>query len=182
MVPMPTRSRLAAMSVTGLALFGLLTAGVLAQSGPPPADATPGTSGVNGAVLGAVAPSTAPGYRLQMTELVWAPDAYATSHSHPLAQVACIQSGALGMSMQQGAATILRGGSGPTPAATEPFPLETEVVLGPRDCVAYDEYAAHTVHTAWNASEEATVMWMADLVKIGEPYTTYVNALGTPVP
>lgn len=165
-----------------LALLGLGLTGALAQNGPPPANATPGASGIRGAVLGAIEPVAAPGYRLQMTELVWAPGAYATSHTHPLAQVACVQSGALGMTMQLGAATVLRGGAGPTPESMEPFPLNTEVILGPRDCVAYDDFATHTIHTAWNASEGTTILWMADLPRIGAPYTTYVNAQGTPVP
>ncbi|MCC7022442.1 MAG: hypothetical protein IT338_06425, partial [Thermomicrobiales bacterium] len=96
-----------------VALLALGLAGTLAKGGPSPADATPGQTGIGGAVLGAVAPVAAPGYRLQMTELVWAPGAYATSHSHPLAQIACVQSGALGMTIQQGATTVLRGGAGP---------------------------------------------------------------------
>ena len=165
-----------------VALLGLVAAGGLAQSRPPQADATPQERGVRGAVLGALPPAAAPGYRLQMTELVWAPGAYATSHSHPLAQIACVQSGALGMTLQEGAATVIRGGTGPTPEATAPLALDTEVILGPRDCVAYDEFAAHTVHTVWNAGAETTVLWTADLVEQGEPYTTYVNARGTPIP
>jgi predicted metal-dependent enzyme (double-stranded beta helix superfamily) len=165
-----------------IALLGLLAAGALARGGPPPADAAPGTVGVSGAVLGAVAPAVAPGYRLQMTELVWAPGAFATSHSHPLTQIACVTTGALGMTLQQGTATVLRGGSGATPETAEALALDTEVVLGPRDCVAYDEFAAHTVHTVWNASDETTILWTADLVEIGKPYTTFVNARGTPVP
>jgi len=163
-------------------LLGLIAVGAMAQEVAPSADATPGTVGLRGAVLGAIAPAAAPGYRLQMTELVWAPGAYATSHSHPLAQVACVTSGALGMTLQQGAATITRGGAGATPETTEPIELHTEVVLKPRDCVAYDEFAAHTIHTVWNASTQTTRIWMADLVQIGEPYTTFVNAMGTPVP
>ena len=95
-------------------LLGMLGAGTIARSGPPPADATPGEVGVAGAVLGAIAPVAAPGYRLQMTELVWAPGAYATSHTHPLAQVVCVQSGSLGFRLEEGAATVFRGGSGPT--------------------------------------------------------------------
>lgn len=136
-------------------------------------DSTPGEAGISNAVLGAVLPVAAPGYRLQMTELVWEPRAYSTSHSHPLAQVACVMEGKLGMTLQEGAATLTRGGAGPTPASTEPLVLNQEVELGPRDCVSYDEYAVHTVHTVWNASKGTTRMWMADLVKIGEPYITY---------
>jgi hypothetical protein len=145
-------------------------------------DATPGEVGISNAVLGAVAPVAAPGYRLQMTELVWEPGAYSTSHSHPLAQVACVMEGALAMTLQEGAATLTRGGTGATPESAEPVPLNQEIVLGPRDCVSYDEFAAHTVHTVWNASKGTTRMWMADLVKIGEPYITYVNTEGTSIP
>lgn len=145
-------------------------------------DSTPGEAGISNAVLGAVLPVAAPGYRLQMTELVWEPRAYSTSHSHPLAQVACVMEGKLAMTLQEGAATLTRGGSGSTPASTEPVPLNQEIELGPRDCVSYDEYAAHTVHTVWNASKGTTRMWMADLVKIGEPYITYEPAESTPIP
>ncbi|MFN8677493.1 MAG: hypothetical protein U0Z70_14050 [Thermomicrobiales bacterium] len=145
-------------------------------------DSTPGEAGISNAVLGAVLPVASPGYRLQMTELVWEPRAYSTSHSHPLAQVACVMEGKLGMTLQEGAATLTRGGDGSTPASTEPVPLNQEIVLGPRDCVSYDEYAAHTVHTVWNASKGTTRMWMADLVKIGEPYITYEPAERTPSP
>jgi hypothetical protein len=166
----------------GVALLGLVAAGVLARGGPPPADAPPGEVGVGGAVLGAVLPVAAPGQRLQMTELVWEPGAYATSHSHPLAQIACVQSGALGMSIQEGATTVIRGGAGPTPAATEPLAIGVEAILNPRDCVSYDEFAAHTVHTVWNASDGTTVLWTADLVEDGEPYTTYVDLAATPAP
>jgi hypothetical protein len=175
-------NRIAAIGGVVAMLLALAAAGVLAQATPPPDDADPDERGVSGAVLGALAPVAAPGYRLQMTELVWAPGAYATEHSHPLAQIACVQSGALGMTLQEGQATVLRGGGGPQPAATEPMALDAEVILEPRDCVAYDEFAAHTVHTVWNASEEATVIWTADLVEQDEPYTTYVGASGTPVP
>ena len=143
-------------------------------------DSTPGEAGISNAVLGAVPPVAAPGYRLQMTELVWEPGAYSTSHSHPLAQVACVMEGELAMTLQEGAATLTRGGAGPTPDSTEPLVLNQEVVLGPRDCVSYDEYAVHTVHTVWNASKGTTRMWMADLVKIGEPYITYEPAASEP--
>jgi hypothetical protein len=145
-------------------------------------DTSPGEAGISNAVLGAVLPVAAPGYRLQMTELVWEPRAYSTSHSHPLAQVACVMEGQLAMTLQAGAATLTRGGTGSTPASTEPVALNQEIVLGPRDCVSYDEFAAHTVHTVWNASKGTTRMWMADLVKIGEPYITYEPAESTPIP
>lgn len=130
-----------------------------------------GDAGVCCSVLGAVAPVAAPGYRLQMTQLVWDPGSSVIPHSHPIAQVACVNSGALGMTLQQGAATVTRAGSGTGPATIEQMPLNTPVIIGPGDCIAYDEFAEHTVHTVWNASDGTTVLWMSDLVRKGEPYT-----------
>jgi hypothetical protein len=86
------------------------------------------------------------------------------------------------MTLQEGAAILTRGGTEATPESAQPVALNQEIVLEPRDCVSYDENATHTVHTVWNASDGTTRMWMADLVRIGEPYTTYVNAEGTPIP
>ena len=162
--------------------LSLIATGVLAQSGPPPPDATPGAVGVSGTVFGGIDPAVAPGYRLEMAETIFAPGAYVTRHTHPLAEVVCVQSGALGFTMHEGAATVTRGGAGEAPESTKPIEVDTEVILEPRDCIAFDEFAAHMVHTAWNASEETTVLWSADLLKIGESYTTFVDAMGTPVP
>jgi hypothetical protein len=164
-------------------LLGLLMASALAQEGgPPPPDATPGAVGVSGVALGGIDPVAAPGYRLEVTELEWEPGAYVTRHTHPIAIVVCVQEGALGFAIQQGAATVTRGGTADAPGSPEPLELDTEVVLEPRDCITFDEFAAHTAHTAWNASDGTTVTWEADLLKIGEPFTTFVDAMGTPVP
>jgi hypothetical protein len=48
--------------------------------------------------------------------------------------------------------------------------------------VAFDEDAAHTIHTAWNAGDEPAVLWEAHLYKAEAPATTFVNERGTPVP
>jgi hypothetical protein len=165
-----------------VAVTCLIAASALAQGSPPPPDASPGASGVTGPELGALEPAVAPGYTLRMVETVFAPGSYVTRHTHAAALIVCVQSGALGFAIQHGAATVTRAGTGDTPESTEALALNTEVVLEPRDCVAFDEYTAHTIHTAWNASDETTVLWEALLVKIGEPFTTFVDELGTPVP
>ncbi|MBA3449923.1 MAG: hypothetical protein H0T18_01780, partial [Chloroflexia bacterium] len=54
-------------------LFSLIAAGALAQSGPPPPDATPGAVDISGIPLGGIDPVAAPGYRLEVVELTWAP-------------------------------------------------------------------------------------------------------------
>ncbi len=102
--------------------------------------------------------------------------------THPTAIVVCVQSGALGFAIHAGAATVTRRGAGEEPEATEPLALETEAVLEPGDCVACDEFAARTVHSAWNASDGPTVLWEAHLFKSDEPFTTFVDERGTPVP
>jgi hypothetical protein len=164
-----------------VALLGVVTASALAQGGPPPADAEPGAVGFQGMALAGIDPAVAPGYRLVMAESVFAPGAYVTSHVHPTAIVVCVQSGALGFAIQHGSATVTRGTGMGTPTVPEPLALDTEVVLQPRDCVAFDHFAQHTAHTGWNASDGPTVLWEARLLKTDEPFTTFVDAEGTPV-
>jgi hypothetical protein len=164
-----------------VALFGLVATSALARGGPPPPAATPGAVGFQGAVLAGIEPAVAPGYRLVMAESVFAPGAYVTSHTHPTAIVVCVQSGALGFAIQHGSATITRGTGAGTPTVAETLAVDTEVVLQPRDCVAFDHFAQHTAHTGWNASDGPTVLWEARLLKTDELFTTFVDAQGTPI-
>ena len=164
-----------------VALLGLIAAGTLAQGGPPPPDATPGAVGISAVPLGGIDPVAAPGYRLQVVELTWEPGAYTTRHSHPTALVTCVQQGALGFLLHEGAATLTRAGTAATPEAAEPLAPDAGVVLGPRDCIAFDEFASHMEHTGWNAGDGPLVLWEARLLKVGEPFTTYVDEQGTPV-
>ena len=106
--------RLAIIVSLTLAVISLLTVRVVAQERPA-ADATPGAVGMSGVPLGAIDPVAAPGYRLQVVELTWAPGAYATRHFHPTALITCVQEGSLGFVLQHGAATITRGGTADAP-------------------------------------------------------------------
>ena len=175
--------RRSAMVLTlALGLVGLLGATVLAQDGRPPADATPGAVGITGVPLGAIDPMAAPGYRLQVVELTWESGAYATRHSHPTALITCVEEGALGFVLQHGAATLTRGGTADAPGEPELLAINTEVILEPRDCVAFDEFASHMEHTGWNAGDGPLILWEARLLDPEQPFTTYVNEMGTPVP
>ena len=164
------------------AVLVLIAAGALAQGGPPPPDAEPGAVGFQGMVLGGLDPVVAPGYRLVLAESVFEPGAYVTSHTHPTTIIVCVQSGSLGFALQHGQATITRSAGAGTPTPTESLAAGSETVLNPRDCVSFDHYAAHTAHTGWNLSDGQTVLWEARLLKIDEPFTTFVNDAGTPVP
>ncbi len=172
----PVRTALIAVAVLGLVGVGGARLGVVAQDATPPAH---GSVGVAGAVLGAVAPIAAPGYSLEMFHMAWAPGAYVTAHTHPMSFVTCVESGALGFTLLAGSATLTRAAS---PGTAEQLPIDVEAVLGPRDCVAVDNEASRTIHTARNAADGTTVAWEADLYKIGEPPTTFVDARGTPIP
>ena len=163
-------------------LLGLIPAGSLPPVCPPPPAVTPGSSGIGAFPLGGVDPFVDPGYRLQVVVLTWERGAYAPRHSHPTALVTCVHEGAPGFIVHVGAATLTRGATAATPEAAEPLAPNTEVVLGPRDCIAFDEFASHMEHTGWNADDGTTILWEARLLDPTQPFTTYVNDLGTPVP
>jgi hypothetical protein len=163
-----------------IALVAGVAATGLAQERPP-ADATPGAHGTSGVPLGSIDPIAAPGHRLQVVELTWEPGAYTSRHFHPTALITCVQEGALGFLLQQGAASVTRGGTADAPGEPEPIVLGEEVVLAPRDCITFDEFSTHMEHTGWNASDGTLVLWEARLVDPEQPFTTYVNDLGTPV-
>jgi hypothetical protein len=164
--------------IVAIIFAGLGATGVWARGAQPPPDATPGPVGFQGTILSGIDTTVAPGYRLVTAESVFDPGAYVTQHTHPTAIVVCVQSGALGFAIQQGTASITRGGAD----VSETLELNTDVVLEPRDCVAFDHFAAHTAHTGWNASDGQTVLWEARLLKTDEPFTVFVNDQGTPVP
>jgi hypothetical protein len=169
--------KLSLLTIVMLSLLSLTVAGVLARSAQVPPDATPGAEGISGVILGGTDPVVSPGYRLVLAELVFEPETYATEHFHPTAIVFCVQSGRLGFAIHEGTATVTRDGGEP-----ETIALDTEMTLEPRDCVAFDHFAAYTTHTGWNLSDGPTVLWEARLFKIDQPFTVFVDAQGTPVP
>lgn len=161
--------------------FSMVVIAAIAQERPAP-DATPGAVGITGVPLAGVEPVAAPGYRLEVVELTWEPGAYSTRHWHPTALITCVQSGSLGFLLEHGAATLTRGGTADAPGAPEALALDTEVVLEARDCITFDELDTHMEHTGWNAGSGPLVLWEARLLDPDQPFTTYVNELGTPVP
>lgn len=162
-------------------LIGMMVAGASAQE-PPPADATPGAPGVTAIVLSGMDPVKAGGQGLEMREFTWEPGSYVTPHTHPAAFIICTQSGAIGFSIQSGAAVVTRSAGVGTPTAAEPLAIGDAVVLAPRDCVAVDQTEGGTIHTAWNASDETTVTIETYLFDRDLPGRTFVDAQGTPIP
>lgn len=172
--------RQALVTILASSCVGLMLAGASAQERPP-ADAAPGAVGTSLVSLGSIDPVAAPGYTLQVVELTWEPGAYTTRHFHPTALITCVQEGALGFLLQEGTATLTRGGTADALGEPEALTLDTEVVLQPRDCIAFDHFASHMEHTGWNATDGKLVLWEARLLDPDQPFTTYVNDDGTPV-
>jgi hypothetical protein len=147
-------------------------------------DATPvlpqGAVGITAAVLGAISPSAAPGYELQVFRSEWGPGSSISMHTHPGSLVSCVESGTLSFAIQEGAAAVIRARGAGTPAPTEAMTPDQPITYGPGDCVAFDEDAAHTIHTAWNAGDAPVVLWEAHLYKSSEKATTYVDEHGMP--
>lgn len=139
-----------------------------------------GAVGVTAAVLGAFPVNAAPGYDLQVFRSEWAPGSSISMHAHPGALVSCVESGTLSFAIQTGAATVIRQHGAGTPAPVEEMVVGQPITYGSGDCVAFDEDAAHTTHTAWNEGSETVVLWEAHLYKADAPATTFVNEQGTP--
>jgi hypothetical protein len=116
-----------------------------------------------------------------MRDYTWDPGSYVTAHTHPAAFLICVQSGAVGFSIQSGAAVVSRRGeTAATPVANTPMAPGDEVVLEPRECVSVN--ADDTIHTVWNAGDETATTIETYLFDRAQPGRTFVNAEGTPIP
>jgi hypothetical protein len=154
---------------------GAIVAAPYARSARPLDVPAPPAAGITEISLGQIDPAAALGSRLEVVEQRWAPAAFATQHVHPAALVTCVQEGALGFALQQGAATLTYGETATASRRAEPLARRTTVILRPGDCIAFDEFAVHTEHTAWNASDGPTVVWEVRLRDPHRPFTISVD-------
>ena len=161
--------------------LGLLVAGWSVTRAQESTPLPQGAVGITAAVLGATQPAAADGYELQLFRSEWEPGSSISTHTHPGALVSCVESGTLSFEIQSGAATVIRAHGAGTPAPTEAMEVGVPITYGPGDCVSFDQDAAETAHTAWNAGDETVVLWEAHLYKAGEPATTFQEQ-GTPAP
>jgi hypothetical protein len=170
----------AGSSVAALVAVGSMLPGLTRAD--PATPMPPGAVGISAAVLGAIDPVAAPGYELQLFRSEWAPGSTINTHNHPGALVSCVESGQLHFEIQTGAASLIRAHGAGTPTAPEAIAPNQPIVYGPGDCVAFDQDAADTVHTAWNDGSAPAVLWEAHLYRAGKPATTFTNEQGTPAP
>jgi quercetin dioxygenase-like cupin family protein len=155
-----------------LVALGFVTARTAAQDGTPAA-APAGAVGVTIEVRGSGTPDAAADHQLGLRRLTFAPGATIATHHHPGALVLTVESGALGYTLQEGDVTLVRAATNGTPGPTEQLEPGVEVILNPGDAL----FEQAVVHSARNASDGETIVWLASLIEAGQPFTVFHEAM-----
>jgi quercetin dioxygenase-like cupin family protein len=176
--------RIPILAIVALALSGLFAPGLTAQEATPGAGG-PVTSielapGFVAQVLAGVPSDRAPGQTVYLARFIIQPGAAIFPHSHPGTTLLSVESGALGWTLVQGTAHVVRGAAagatGPTVDLTEPG---TDVILQPGDAIFYEDDG---VHTARGAGDDETVVLGTLVLTSGQPLLmpTGMNMTATP--
>ena len=171
-----------AVTLVALFTFGLVVTRTTAQESTPAA-APPGAVGLSVQLLGSGTPDAAPDHQLALRRITFAPGATVGSHHHPGALALTVESGALGYLVQEGEVTVVRATTDGTPGPTEDLTPGVEIILNPGDAL----FEQGVIHSARNASDGETIVWVASLVGAEEPFTIFHDgmapaAAATPAP
>jgi quercetin dioxygenase-like cupin family protein len=135
----------------------------------------PGSNGITPQALGSGTPSIMPGYAMGLVRLTYEPGATLNAHTHPGASILFIESGTLTYTLVEGTATITHPPTGmATPGAmpaAEPVSAG-DIVLNVGDSLFED---ADVIHVARNDGAEPTLVLIANVLKAGEPVTTFLE-------
>jgi hypothetical protein len=151
-----------------LVALGLVTTQSAAQEGTPAAPMGV-AAGVTAQVLGSGTPDAAPDHQLGLRRLTWAPGATVDNHHHPGALVLTVESGALGYTVLEGEVTVVRAATNGTPGPSEQLMPGVEAIINPGDAL----FEQSVVHSARNASDGETIVWLASLIEAGQPFTVF---------
>jgi quercetin dioxygenase-like cupin family protein len=153
--------------VAVLLLGGVLAPRLAAQEATPdPITAIELAPGVIAEVFAGAPSARAPEQTVYLARFVFQPGAEIFPHGHPGTTLLGVQSGALGWTLLEGTAHVVRGaasGGTQTEELTEPG---TEVLLAPGDAIVYED---DVVHTARGAGDEETVVLGTLVLTSGEP-------------
>jgi quercetin dioxygenase-like cupin family protein len=163
---------LSVVVLVALSALGLVTARTTAQESTPVA-APAGAVGVTIEARGSGTPDAAPEHQLGLRRVVFAPGGVIHNHHHPGALVLTIESGALGYTVQEGDVTVVRAATNGTPGPAEQLEVGVEVILNPGDAL----FEQSVVHSARNASDGETVVWVASVIEAGQPFTVFHEAI-----
>jgi quercetin dioxygenase-like cupin family protein len=158
-----------------LIALGLVTTRSAAQEGTPAA--APGIAmGVTAQLRGSGTPNVAADHELALRRITFAPGATVDNHHHPGALALTVESGALGYTVLEGEVTVVRAATNGTPGPSEELTPGVEVILNPGDAL----FEQSVVHSARNASDGETIVWLASLIEAGQPFTVFHDAMATP--
>jgi hypothetical protein len=128
-----------------------------------------GIVGVSGGAIGSGLPEAAPGYELSLRRATFEPGGSVALHHHPGSLVLYIESGNLTYTVFEGEADVVRAADEGTPSATERIGPDSEVVLTAGDWL----FEQNLVHTAVNAGDTPTVVWIAALADTEHDFTMF---------
>lgn len=140
------------------------TTPAIAQDATPPAEAAP----ITFQLMGSGPTISAPGLELTLRRTMLSPGAVLTDHTHPGALVIFVESGAFGYTPLGGVAQLMRGTPDGAPGTPETMTMGAEVILDPGDWLFVED----PQDAFRNASDDDTVLLVAGLTRIGEPFTT----------
>ncbi len=69
--------------------------------------------------------------------------------------------------------TLVRAATNGTPGPTEQLEPGVEVIINPGDAL----FEQAVVHSARNASDGETIVWLASLIEAGQPFTVFHEAM-----
>jgi quercetin dioxygenase-like cupin family protein len=161
------RPRLLALIAVCL-LAGLVAPGLAAQEATPgPIALTELAPGFMVEVFAGAPSDRAPEQTVYLARFIIQPGAEIFPHSHPGTTILGVASGAVGWTLLEGSAHVVRGAAagatGPAEDLTEPG---TDVILEPGDAIFYED---DVVHTARGAGDGETVVLSTFVLASGEP-------------
>ena len=154
-----------------LSALALVTAHTTAQEGTPAA-APAGAVGITFEPRGSGTPNAAPDHLLGLRRITFAPGATINNHHHPGAPVLTVESGALGYTVLEGEVTVVRAATNGIPGLNEQLMPGVEAILNPGDAL----FEQNVVHSAHNASDGETIVWLASLIEADQPFTIFHDA------
>ena len=159
-----------------LVALGLVTTRSAAQEGTPAA-VMGAAAGVTAQLRGSGTPDAAADHQLALRRITFAPGATVDNHHHPGALALTVESGSLGYTVLEGEVTVVRAATNGTPGPTEQLTPGVEVILTPGDAL----FEQSVVHSARNASDGETIVWVGSLIEADQPFTIFHEAVeGTP--
>lgn len=153
--------------------------GARAAAQPAPQPVTiPCATNVSAQVLGNAAPGSAAEQSLVLARIIFGPGGSIGAHTHPGTLVVSVESGTLGFTLMEDAASgemgtmsVMRAAPAGTPAAAEPLAAGQEVELAPGDWFI----ETGMVHTARSIGEEPAAVLLSGLIEAGQPLTQCVD-------